>query len=144
MKKYKALSRVFLLSYIHLIFCGILFGAMLVKYNVVLSIVTMSIMVATWIEMIVAKHLFSKHYLAFFIMSLIGIALVNISFIGTFIIELTLTINKQYAPYPWMILGIGFLFVPIIDIFFPLSLKKIHHKRLVEEGIIVEKVEEDI
>ena len=144
MKKYKALSRVFLLSYIHLIFCGILFGAMLVMFNVALALTVIGIMVATWIEMIVAKHLFANHYLAFFIMSLIGIALVNISFIGLFVIELTLTINGKYAPYPWMILGFGFAFVPLIDIFFPLSLKKIHHKRLVEEGIIVEKVEDDI
>lgn len=144
MRRYKALSRIFLLSYLELIFCGVLFGMMLVKWNVVLSIVCISLMGATWIEMIVAKHLFAKHYLAFFIMSIIGISLVNISFLGTFIIELTLTLNNQYAPYPWMILGFNFLFVPLIDIFFVLTIKKIHHKRLVEEGIIVEKAEDDI
>lgn len=139
MKKYKALSRIFILSYIQIIFCGVLFGLMLVKFNVYLSIVSTGIMIATWIEMIVAKHLFKSHYLAFFIMSIIGIALIDISFIGTFVIELMLTINNQYAPYPWMILGFSFAFVPLINIFYFLTIKKIHYKRLVEEGLIIEK-----
>lgn len=144
MKKYKALSRIFILSYLVLIFCGVLFGFLLMKPNMVFGIIICCIMLADWINLIVAKHLFKSHYLTFFIMSVVGLSLLNISVVGSFILELVYTCNGKPATYAWMIVSIAIAFTFLIDFFYVKSIRAIHHKKLVEEGIIEEEKEEEV
>ena len=142
MKKYKALSRVFLLSYLIIIFCGVLFGLLLVKPNVALGIVFISIMVLDWINLIVAKHLFTDHRKAFLIMSHIGIGLMTLSVIGSLVLESIYTSQGEPAPYAWMIVGISIVLTALVDFYYVRSLLKIRRLELIESGQLVEREEE--
>lgn len=144
MKKYKALSRIFLLSYLILIFCGILFGFLLTKFSVPLAIVFIALAVADFAALIVAKHLFNKHYNVYFTMSVICLGYMNLSVLGSFLLEVIFTAQGNPAPYAWMISIISILLTVVVDVFFVLSIKKIHHKKMVELGLEEEEKEEEI
>ena len=144
MKKYRALSRIFLLSYLVLIFCGVLFGFLLVKSNLAVALVLIGLAVVDWAALITAKHLFNRHYQAFLIISVIGIAYVNIASLGALIIEIIYTAQGLPAHYAWMISIISVLFCVVIDIYYVLSIKAIHHKKMVEQGLVEEEKEEEV
>lgn len=144
MKKHKGLSRIFIMSYFVIIFCGVLFGLLLVKYNLALALVIIGLEVLDLAAFITSKHLFSSHYLAFFIISLVALSFLNISVIGALVLESILTASGEPAPYAWMIIIIAIGFMAIIDYVYPTSLAKIHHKRLIEEGVIEPEAEEEV
>ena len=144
MKRYKALSRVMFAGYLLAIFAGVLFGLMLTRYNAALSIVFMALSVLDLAALIVAKHLFVKSYRSFFIISVAALAYLNIVVIGLFIIECALTAQGLPASYAWMIASISLVLLALVDIFYPLSINKIYHKKLIEEGVLEPDPEEEV
>lgn len=144
MKKYKALSRIFLLSYFIIIFCGVLFGFLLVKASIPLAIVLIILAALDFIALIVVRFLFVKHYNLFFIISTAAFGYMNLSVLCSFIIELVYTIQGTPAPYAWMVSILSILLTAVVDIFYVLSIQKIHHKKMVELGLEKEKEEEEI
>ena len=144
MKKYKALSRIFLLSYLVAIFCAVLFGGLLTKYSVPVALVFIALAAVDLGFLIAARALFAKHYKLFFYFSIGAIGYLNIAVLGAFILEAIFTAQGQSAPYAWMISIISIVFMTVIDIFYVLSLKKIHHKKMVELGLEEEEAEEEI
>ena len=144
MKKYKSLTRIFLLSYLVIIFCGVLFGLLLTKASVGLAIALIILAVLDFAALIVVRFLFEKHYNIYFSISVGAIGYMNLSVLGAFIIELIYTIQGNPAPYAWMVSIVSILLTAVIDIFFVLNIRKIHHKKMVELGLEQEEAEEEI
>lgn len=142
MKKYKALSRIFVLSYFTWLFGAILFGLLLFKNGGALPYVILGVAVIDLAAIIVARCMFKSHYTVFLILSIIGFGILNVFCVGALVTEIIFTNQGIPAPYAWAIAIINVIFCIIIDIFYIRSLRKIHHKRLVEEGIIKEEEEE--
>ncbi len=142
MKKNKKLSRAFFGSYFVWAFGAILFVLLLVKQPVALPIIAMVVAALILAAIIVARVMFSKNYQVFFITSVIGFSLLTLYCIGGLILEIIYTAKGIPAPYAWVISIASLLLVALVDYQYISSVLKIHHKRLVEEGIIQEKEEE--
>ena len=142
MKKYKALSRAYLLSYFIIIFCGVLFGFLFTKVNVGLALALIILAVLDLAALIVSRVFFSKHYLVFLYVGVVALGIMNVSVLGSFIIELIYTIQGFPAPYAWMVASVSLVLTAVVDLFYILAIRKIHIKKLIEQGIIEEKEEE--
>ena len=77
-------------------------------------------------------------------MSVICLGYMNLSVLGSFLLEVIFTAQGNPAPYAWMISIISILLTVVVDVFFVLSIKKIHHKKMVELGLEEEEKEEEI
>lgn len=144
MKKYKALSRIFLLSYLIVVFSAVLFAFLLVKFSTPLAIVFIFLAAADLAAFIVARVMFEKHYNIFFYISIAALGYLNLAILGGFILEFVYTLQGTPAPYAWMISIAGILLIAVVDTFYILSLRKIHHKKMVELGLETPETEEEI
>lgn len=143
MKKYRALSRIYLLSYLVWAFGAVLFGLLLVKQGGALPIIAFVVIGIDLGFIIASRILFKRQYRLYFIFSIIGFSLLTICCIGGLVLEIIYTTQGIPAPYAWTISILNVLLCAVIDYFYITSTIKIHHKRLVEEGVIKE-VEEEI
>ena len=138
MKKYKALSRVYLLAYLVALFGGMLFGLLLVKDNLGLAIAMMVLCLLDFAAIIVSRAMFRNHYHIFFYVSLPAFIVLTLLVIAGFSLEVIYSNQGLSATYAWTIGSLNLGLVVFIDLFYALTIRKIHHKRLVAEGIIVE------
>ena len=145
MKKYVGLARVFLLSYLVVVFGGTLLALLLIKDNQGAAIAMAILAGLDLAAFIVARVIFSKYYLAFLIVSLSALLVLNGLVLGGFILEIIYTNNGLSAKYAWFISIASLVLLAVIDLFYGLGVHKIHRKRLIAEGIIQESsFEEDI
>ena len=143
MKRYKWLSRIFVLSYFVWAFGAVLFGLLLVKQGGPLPIIAF-ILVGIDLGLIIgARATFKHYYRVYFGLSLSGFSLLNLACIGGLVLEIIYTSQGIPAPYAWVIGILNVVLCAVIDYVYIKSTLKIHHKRLVEEGVIKE-VEEEI
>lgn len=142
MKKYKGLSRVFLLSYVTVAFSGMLFGLLLVKYNPGLFYLGLGLVLLDLAAIIVARVFYSKNFKVFLFTSLGGFAFLNVLVITGFVLEVIFANNGEGAPYAWMVAIAGLVFIALIDLFYALGLRKIDYDKRVASGEI--KKEEDL
>ena len=142
MKRYKGLSRIFVLSYFVWAFGAVLCGLLLVKQGGALPILAFCLAGVDLACIIVARVLFKQHYHVYFTLSIVGLALLNVLCIGGLIIEIVYTTQGIPAPYAWVFGILNVLLCAFIDYIYVKSTLKIHHKRLVEEGVIQETEEE--
>lgn len=143
MKIYRGLSRVFVLSYLVWAFGAVLFGLLLVKQGTVPTVLAFVGLALDLAAIIVARCMFKNHYRVYFVLSIIGFSLLNVACIGALIIEILYTMQGIPAPYAWVIGVLNVVLCLLIDYIYITSTMKIHHKRLVEAGII-QDVEEQI
>ena len=142
MKKNKRLSRAFFGSYIVWLFGALLFVLLLIKNGGALPIIACVVAGLDLAAIITARVMFKNHYHVFFILSVAAFSVLTLFCIGGFVCELLYTLEGKSAIYAWVISSLSIALVALVDYQFVTSILKIHHKRLVEEGIIEEKEEE--
>ena len=143
MKRYRGLSRIFLLSYLVWAFGAVLCGLLLVKQGGALPIIAFVLVGIDLACIIVARVMFKHYYRVYFVLSIIGFSLLNVLCIGGLVLEIIYTNQGIPAPYAWVIGILNTVLCVLIDYVYIRSTMKIHHKRLVEEGVI-QDVEEQI
>ena len=142
MKKNKRLSRAFLGSYIVWVFGAVLFGFLLIKQGGALPVIAFVVAGLDLAAIITARVIFKSHYHVFFILSVIAFSVLTLYCIGGLVTEIIYTLDGKPAIYAWIISIASLLLCALVDCQYITAILKIHHRRLVEEGIIEEKEEE--